>query len=153
MNVSQLKEAICEMKICSTLYHLAEDYIFNKPEEECFTPFTHLIGEGWEKHWNEHPSTSKFEKGVYVDDDSEYIGHGIVYAGNHIDVSKMLPNYPNIPEEIICEFRYDLALNYYEYMRYYAKPTPHVWNVNTLNWNNLYDIVHDGKKFGKTLTM
>ena len=139
---------------CGTIHNLAEKYVFEEPEDKCFIPFRELICEGFENYEKEHPSTPIFKNGVYVNDDSEYLAHGIIYAANTIDVSEMLPNYDKLSPRVICEFRYALTLAMFRYIKFYeASPKGIIYNEHTLNWDNLCALVCKGANYGDTFSI
>lgn len=156
---SSIKTLKQECELISALSHLAWDFIRVKPEEECFTPFRELMDEAMHKLCVDKPFEPVFKNGICINDESEDLAYAIVYAAKKIDVSKMLSELfagdcNNLSEEIISEFRYNLAFEMYRFMRFdEIRPLPFIYNSNTIDWGNVYDKVCKGKIYGRTLTL
>lgn len=154
ITLDSLKNLKTACETISALAYYAEECVFDKPMGVCFIPLMDLIAEGWDKYEETHPNTPIFKNGVYINDDSAYLGEAIVYAAKNIDVSKLLPESCLKCEEIVGEFRYDLADTIMRYFRFFAEsPKPYLWNEHTINWDNVWDIVEIGEKYGKTLCL
>lgn len=157
MNIQTFHTAIGEMKLASILLQRAEHYMLRKPEEESFHPFCDLIADGWTKYAKTHPDEpTVFKNGVYIGDDSNALGAGVIYASKNIDISKMLPDCDDLPQIMVNEFRYDLCTVFYRYLQNMKRdgvPLPFIWNQKTFNWDNFYRLTNNGKEFGETLTL